>query len=59
LTTVGFGDIGAGTTFERVLCMIWMLFGVGFYSFVVGTLSSVISSLDDKNTHTEEKLQLI
>jgi hypothetical protein len=56
LTTVGFGDISAGTSSERVICMIWMIFGVGFYSFLIGTLSSVLSSLDEKNSIIEESI---
>jgi hyperpolarization activated cyclic nucleotide-gated potassium channel 2 len=36
LTTVGFGDISGGNSMERVFCMLWMMVGVGFYSFTVG-----------------------
>ena len=49
LTTVGFGDIPAVTVFERVLALFWMIFGVGFYSFTIGNISSIISSLDEKS----------
>lgn len=47
LTTVGFGDISAFTPAEIFLSILWMLFGIGFYSFVVGSLTSVISSIDE------------
>lgn len=48
LTTVGFGDIFAFSEPEMFLVILWMLIGIGFYSVLVGTLSSVLSSLDIK-----------
>lgn len=59
LTTVGYGDISAFTDGERVICMMWMMFGVGFYSFTVGTLSSVLSSMDSKSSMINSKLSLV
>eukprot|EP00347_Sterkiella_histriomuscorum_P011676 403371537 len=41
--TLGYGDIPAVTVPEMILAQIWMLLGVGFYSFVVGNYSSMIS----------------
>ena len=46
LTTVGFGDIHAKTPGEMILCILWMFFGIGFYSFVIGTLTSVLATID-------------
>mmetsp|Transcript_28857 Transcript_28857/g.51417 ORF Transcript_28857/g.51417 Transcript_28857/m.51417 type:complete len:601 (+) Transcript_28857:635-2437(+) len=59
LTTVGFGDINAFTVGEKVICMLWMMFGVGFYSFTVGTVTSVLSSIDAKSSMINSKLALI
>jgi hypothetical protein len=59
LTTVGFGDIHAYTMGEMIICMLWMMFGVGFYSFTVGTLSSMLSSIDAKSSMINGKLGLI
>ncbi|CAG9325896.1 unnamed protein product [Blepharisma stoltei] len=56
LTTVGFGDIHALTETEMLICIIWMLFGVGFYSFIVGTITSVMTSLDEKAAKINGKL---
>ena len=50
LTTVGFGDIHAYTVGEMMLCILWMMFGIGFYSFVIGTLTSVLATMDAKNS---------
>ena len=56
LTTVGYGDIAAVTWSEMVLCVVWMLFGIGFYSFLVGTISTVLTSMDLSATRLQEKL---
>jgi len=41
---VGYGDIPAVTVSEMIICLFWMVFGVGFYSFIIGNYSSIISS---------------
>jgi hypothetical protein len=46
LTTVGYGDIAAFSDSEIILSLIWMLFGVGIYSFIIGSLTSVLSNYD-------------
>lgn len=46
LTTVGYGDIPAFTTVERVISIVWMLIGIAFYSFAIGNLSSILANLD-------------
>jgi len=46
LTTVGFGDINAFTLIEKIMAIVWMLFGIGFYSFTIGNLSQIIVSMD-------------
>lgn len=59
LTTVGYGDITAMTKPELILSIIWMVCGIGFYSLVVGSLSSVLSSLDEKQEAIRSKLDLL
>ena len=36
LTTVGYGDFGAGNTIEYLLNIVWMIIGVGFYQLAFG-----------------------
>ena len=36
LTTIGYGDFGAGTTSEYVLNLVWMVLGVAYYQVVFG-----------------------
>ena len=44
VVTVGYGDIPAVTSAEITLSLFWMVFGVGFYSFIIGNYSSIIQS---------------
>ena len=48
ITTVGYGDISAYNTEERVFCSIIMIIGVFLYSYTIGSLSSLLSSLDGR-----------
>lgn len=56
LTTVGYGDISAGTQIEMLVTVCWMVFGVGFYSFTIGSLSSFLSTIDTRESILNEKL---
>lgn len=56
LTTIGYGDITPGTNSERIFTMIWMLTGVVFYSFTIGSLTSTISNIDTKKRIMQTKL---
>ena len=42
LATVGYGDIYAVTTLERIYVVMLMLSGVSAFTFVSGALSSII-----------------
>ena len=53
--TVGYGDISANNTTEMIICIIWMIFGIGVYSFTVGSLSSWLSSLDTRESNLNLK----
>ena len=59
VTTVGYGDINAGTTIERVYNLFLMLFGVIMYSFAIGSLSSIVSTLDNKTAEMNQKLNIL
>lgn len=49
ITTVGYGDISASGTFERIIAIILMMGGVFAFSFATGTLSSILLSFDEKS----------
>mgnify|MGYP001133809363 CR=1 FL=1 len=59
LTTVGFGDIHAYTTSEMIICILWMLFGIVVYSYLISNLTSVLSSIDAKQSKINEKVTQI
>ena len=48
LTTVGYGDMPLSNNSERILAIILMIGGVGFYSYTIGNLSSIFSDIDSK-----------
>ena len=55
LTSVGYGDLTfAKTEAELVLCLVWMAFGVAYYTFVVGNFTSMIAN----NDILKEKLEV-
>ena len=49
MTTVGYGDMAGSTLPEQYFCIALMLFGVLYFSFLSGSLASVLSSIDQKN----------
>jgi len=57
--TVGYGDITARTQLEMAIAMGWMLVGVGFYSFTVGSLSSFLTSIDTRESLLTSKMATI
>lgn len=59
LTTVGYGDVAAETFLERMLAMIWMVFGVIFFSFTIGNLTSVMENMQYKENTLQQKLHII
>ena len=56
LTTVGYGDISARTSSEQAFSMIMMLMGVSWYAYVVGSMSTIMSSFDRQNKQVREKM---
>lgn len=58
LMTVGFGDIYGVTKTEMAICIVWEFIGIAFYSFIFGTISSVLTALDQKNEALSKKLEM-
>jgi CRP-like cAMP-binding protein len=59
LATVGYGDITPGTNIEKCLAMAWMVFGMIFFSFTIGSLTSMLSGIDTKETVLSNKLSVV
>lgn len=46
IVTVGYGDITAESTGERLIAILLMIIGVISFSFATGALSSIIANYD-------------
>lgn len=51
LSTVGYGEFGAHNPTEYMICLVWMMFGVSFYSFLVGSITSILAA-EARDTET-------
>ena len=56
MTTVGYGDMYATTIREQIFCVFLMLFGVFYFSMISGSLTSILSSLDQSSAELEKKV---
>lgn len=59
ITTVGYGDIKGHSLYERVVCIFLHLIGVLSYSFVSGSLTSIIFNYDKINDVNKEKMVVL
>ncbi|OMJ82236.1 hypothetical protein SteCoe_17142 [Stentor coeruleus] len=59
LCTVGYGDISGFTNLERIICISWMICSLYFFSFTIGSLSSMMSSIDTKENVLLSKFAVI
>ena len=48
LTTVGYGEILPHNNSERLLATIFMIVGVGFCTYTIGTISSILADHDSR-----------
>ena len=54
MTTVGYGDITPARNIEYVLSAVIMLMGASLYAFIIGSIASLLSSIQAaKNSHWE------
>lgn len=58
LTMVGFGDITAQTFTERIFAIMWMIIGVGFYSFAIGNVGSILANMDKRSSELKDKMNI-
>jgi len=56
VSTVGYGDIHAYNDTEMVMAILCMMVGAGFYSMIVSSITSLMSSLDDAQLELGSKL---
>ncbi|MDR3548149.1 MAG: ion channel [Candidatus Pacebacteria bacterium] len=58
LTTVGFGDFVPYTNLERLFIIVVELFGVAFYSYIMGNFVEIISSYEKKMGVVDKSAEL-
>ena len=59
VSTVGYGDIKPANTSERTFCIFVMLGGVFFFSYTIGTISSIIFEYEKKNSSINENMFIL
>ncbi|GMH52259.1 hypothetical protein TL16_g01193 [Triparma laevis f. inornata] len=59
LTTVGYGDISAKTIGEQLFSMLMMMLGVSWYAYIVGSMSTIMTSFDRQNKQVREKMESV
>ena len=59
ITTVGYGDISATSTAERIFACFIMIIGVIAFSFSTGSLSSIISNVDSRQAAYRQRLDVL
>ena len=59
IVTIGFGDVVPKTLLERSYTLFLLLIGVGFYSYTIGNLSSIIRALEQDSSSLKHKLQVL
>lgn len=55
---MGYGDLVAITNVEKIICVIIMLCGVGFFSFVMSSFIEIISTFNRNLGFEEETFEL-
>lgn len=56
LTTVGYGDIVSQNYVERSFTIIWMLFGVAFYSFTISFITFFFTQRENRKSLFTKKI---
>jgi CRP-like cAMP-binding protein len=57
--TVGYGDIHANNTYERLYSILLMIVGVLFYSFAISSLSNLVVKIDKHEKNFNKRMELI
>ena len=56
---MGYGDVSAVTPTEKLVAILWMVFGVGFYSYTIGNFQSIINEIDVRSHALQIKLDTL
>lgn len=56
ITTIGYGDITPQTDFQKIFTMCVMVTGVGFYGYIIGNFTSMLTQVDYVKMNFLEKI---
>jgi len=59
MTTVGYGDIPMRTDLERIYAILCMIIGGGYYGYIVGHITSIISENDMQAREFNERMNIV
>ena len=59
MTTVGYGDMSGNTDNEHLFCMALMIIGVVVFTYVSGSLSSILGSIDDEDAELQAEVTFL
>lgn len=59
LATVGYGDVRAYNLAERIVSSLVMVIGIFIYSFIIGSLSSLLTNIDSRKAKMSKKLDIL
>eukprot|EP00741_Cyanophora_paradoxa_P006846 tig00001056_g6621.t1 len=59
ICTIGYGDIVPGTARERVLTLFMFLFGATLFAFIIGSITSLATSLDKAAALYRERMSAV
>jgi hypothetical protein len=59
ITTIGYGDISGTNTIERIFCSLMMLIGVISFSFMNGSLTSILANSDQETAVMNERIKIL
>ena len=58
-STVGYGDISAQNSIEKVVCIVSMLVGVAAFSTVTSAITNLLTNYDQENQKLNKNLELL
>lgn len=56
---MGFGDVYSVNFLEKIFNLIWIMVGVAFYSYTVGTLTTILNNMNKKKSDISSRFAFL